>query len=77
MSLTVTIDIGFDYLLFKGLHAVGVAKQSTHDNIMQYNLRCYKNLEPLLGHHRHCRGVNKNGDYVFVILSSVEYHIHK
>ena len=78
MSPTVTIDMGFDYLLFKGgLQAVGVAKQSTYGNITRYKLTSYKDLDPLLGHHWHYRGANKNGDYAFVILSSVEYHIHK
>ena len=69
--------MGFDYLLFKGgLQAVGIAKQITHGNIW-YKLKCYKDLDPLLGQNWHYRGANENGDYAFVILSSVEYYIHQ
>ena len=79
-SPLITIDMGFDYLLFKGgLQAVGVVKQNTHARNIQYKLRSYKDLDPLLGQNWHYRGAkfNINGDYVFVILSSVEYYITK
>lgn len=77
-SPAVTIDMGFDYLLFKGgLQAVGVAKQNTHGNNLRYKLRSYKDLEPLLGQNWQYRGANVNGDYDFVILHSIEYYIHK
>lgn len=77
-SPSVTIDMGFDYLLFKGgLQAVGVAKQSTHGRNLRYKLISYKDLDPLLGQNWHYRGANVNGDYAFVILNSVEYYIHK
>ena len=76
-SPSVVIDMGFDYLLFKGgLQAVGIAKQKTHGNI-RYKLKCYKDLDPLLGQNWHYRGANENGDYAFVILSTVEYYIHQ
>ena len=77
-SPSVTIDMGFDYLLFKGgLQAVGVAKHNTHKNNLRYKLRCYEDLNPLLGENWHYRGANKNGDYAYIILNSVEYYIHK
>ena len=70
-SPSITIDMGFDYLLFKGgLQAVGVVKQNTHTRNLRYKLRSYKDLDPLLG-------ANVNGDYAFVILSSIEYYIAK
>ena len=76
-SPTVTIDMGFDYLLFKGgLQAVGIAKQTTNANT-RYKLRCYKDLDPLLDQNWHYRGANENSDCAFVILWSVEYYIHK
>ena len=61
--------MGFDYLLFKGgLQAVGVVKQNTHMHTrnLRYKLRSYKDLD-----------ANVNGDYAFVILSSIEYYIAK
>ena len=77
-SPSITIDMGFDYLLFKdGLQTVGVVKQNTHARNMRYKLRSYKDLDPLLGQNWHYRGANVNGDYAFVILSSVEYYITK
>ena len=77
-SPLITIDMGFDYLLFKGgLQAVGVVKQDTHGRNLQYKLRSYKDLDPLLGQNWHFRGANEKGDYAFVILSSVEYYIHQ
>ena len=70
--------MGFDYLLFKGgLQAVGITKQKTHGNNLRHKLKCYKDLDPLLGQNWQYRGANENGDYVFVILSSVEYCIHQ
>ena len=77
-SPSITIDMGFDYLLFKGgLQAVGVVKQNTHARKLRYKLRSYKDLDPLLGQNWHYRGANVNGDYAFVILSSIEYYIAK
>ena len=78
VSPSVNIDMGFDYLLFKGgLQAVGIAKQNTHGNYLRYKLKCYKDLDPLLGQNWHYRGANENGDYAYVILNSIEYYIHK
>ena len=55
-SPSVKIDMGFDYLLFKGgLQALGIAKQSIHGNI-KYKLRQYEDLDPLLGKNWHYRG---------------------
>ena len=69
--------MGFDYLLFKGgLQAVGIAKHKPHGNI-RYKLKCYKDLDSLLGQNWHYRGANENTDYAFVILSTVEYYIHQ
>ena len=78
VSPSVVIDMGFDYLLFKGgLQAIGVTKQNTHGTNIRYKLRCYKDLDPLLGQNWHYRGANETGDYAFVILNTVEYYIHK
>ena len=47
-SPSVTIDMGFDYLLFKGgLQAAGMVKQ--HSRNLRYKLKSYKDLDPLLG----------------------------
>ena len=60
----------FDYILFKG-GLQGVAKQNTHDNTW-YKLRYHKDLNSLLGQNWDYRGANANGDYAFIILSSIE-----
>ena len=76
-SLSVSIDMGFDYLLFKGgLEAAGVAKESTR-GIQRYGLERYSDLDHLLGDNWHFRGINDRGDYGYVILDSVEYYLSK
>ena len=76
-SPVVTIDMGFDYLLFKGgLQAAGIPKRLVRGN-QRYKLQNYHDLDSLLGQNWHYRGINKNGDYAFVVLSSIEFYIHR
>ena len=76
-SPLVVIDMGFDYLLFKGgLQTAGTIKKTVRGNQV-YHLKSYQELDPLLGENWHYRGINKNGDYAFVVLNTIEYYIHK
>ena len=76
-SPSVSIDMGFDYFLFKGgLEAAGIAKESTR-GIQRYGLERYSDLNHLLGDNWHFRGINDRGDYGYVILDSVEYYLSK
>ena len=69
--------MGFDYLLFKGsFQAAGIAKQLVCGK-QRYKLQSYHDLDSLLGQNWHYRGINRSGDYTFVVLSTVEYYIYK
>ena len=69
--------MGFYYLLFVGgLQATGIAKTSVRD-ITRYKIQAYNNLDFLLGTNWHYRAINKNGDYAYIILDSVEYYLSK
>ena len=73
----VTIDMGFDYLLFRGgLQVAGVAKETVRV-IQRYTLVGYHDLDHLLGENWHYRGINSRGDYAFIILDTIEYYISK
>ena len=76
-SPLVVINMPFDFLLFKGgLQAAGKPKRVVNGN-QHYQLKSYQDLDILLGPNWHFRGVNKHGDYAFVVLASVDYNIYK
>jgi len=76
-SPSVSIDMGFDFLIFKGgLQAAGVPTEMAR-GIQQFKLQRYDDLDHLLGDNWHYRGINDRGDYGFVILDSVEYYLSK
>ena len=76
-SPVVTIDMGFDYLLFKGgLQAAGIPKRLVCGN-QRYKLQSYRDVDSLLGQNWHYRGINRSGDYAFVVLHTIEYYIHR
>ena len=76
-SPLVKINMGFDHLLFVGdLQATGIAKTSVR-GITRYKIQAYNDLDFLLGTNWHYRGIKKNGDYVYIVLDSVEYYLSK
>ena len=76
-SPSVKINMGFDYLLFVGgLQVAGVTTRSAHGST-KYRIRAYSDLNFLLGENWQYRGINKNGDYAYVDLDSVEYYLRK
>ena len=42
-----------------------------------YTIQSYSSLDDLLGHNWHYRGINGEGDFSFVILSTVEFYLHE
>ena len=41
-----------------------------------YMIRKYSALTPLLGHHWHLRVLNKQMDFCYVILETVQFYLH-
>ena len=71
------IDMPFDIIQFNGgLKAAGVPSKVIH-GVQRYKINHFRDLTSLLGSHWHFRGLNKNGDYGYVILETVEYYLHE
>ena len=76
-SPKVKIEMPFDKLLFDGrLRNVGVKKRMYY-GIERYTIRSYTDLYSLLGKGWHWRGLNEAGDFCYVVLSTVEFYIHR
>ena len=75
-SPVVRIDMPFDLIQFNGWveGSWNSIKSCTWHPAIQNHFR---DLTSLLGSHWHIWGFNENGDYGYVILETVEYHIHK
>ncbi len=43
----------------------------------RFRIHEYKDLNPLLGKDWHWRGFNRNGDYCYVVLDTVEYYLYR
>lgn len=76
-SPVVRIDMPFDRLEFDGgLRQYG--KEKRHVRAVQhYSISAFQDLNPLLGVDWHFRGVNVNGDFCYVILSTVEFYLYR
>ena len=56
----------------------GTESMSKHyRGVQRYKITKYADLNPLLGNNWHFRGINPNGDFCYVILSTLEYYLHK
>jgi len=76
-SPLVKITMGFDYFLFTGgLQPAGIATKTVR-GVVHYRIQKYSDLDLLLGTQWHYRGINKHGDYGYVVLSSIEFYLHK
>jgi len=74
-SPIVKITTGFDYFLFTGgLQSAGTATK-TVQGIVRYGIQKYSDLNLLLGTKWHYRGINKHGDYAYVVLNSIEFYL--
>ena len=71
-SPTVRIDLPFDRIEFDGGLRVHGVKKCCIRGIQRYTLLQYLNL--LLGVNWHFRGINTDGVFCYVVLSTVEFH---
>ena len=76
-SPVVKIDMPFDRAEYDcGLRTCGTQKRLFRA-VQHYRISHYQDLDKLLGHNWHYRGLNSNGDFCFVLLNTVEYYLHK
>ena len=69
--------MGFDYFLFTGgLQQAGIATNTVQGTV-RYGIQQYSDLNFLLGTRWHYRGINKYGNYAYVVISSIEFHLRK
>ena len=76
-DVDVRIELPFDQFLFTGgLQQAGrwIQKSRSHD---VYTIRKYSALTPLLGHQWHLRVLNKQMDFCYVILETVQYYLRR
>ena len=65
----------FDKNMFcQGLQCRGIESRTVR-GITYYKISTYKDLDELLGHNWHYRGINSAGDFCHVVLDTVEYHL--
>ena len=76
-DVNVRIELPFDKFLFIwGLQQAGkwVKKNRGHD---VYTIRKYSSLAPILGHQWHLRVLDKQMDFCYAILETVQYYLHQ
>ena len=67
----------FDVKIFcQGLQCKGTVSK-TVKGVTYYKIISYKELDELLGHNWHYRGINSSGDFCLVMLETVEYHLYR
>lgn len=76
-SPIVKIDMPFDRVTFDGGLAIKGYKKWYVRGVQRYSIKGFKDLNYLLGMNWHYRGLNKNGDFTYVILETVEFYIHQ
>ena len=45
--------------------------------VLRYKVINYADFNPVIGQNWHFRGINLSGDFYYVILSTVEFYLHK
>jgi len=76
-SPLVKINMGFDCLLFRGgLQTAGTPTRCVQES-QRYKVEHFSDLDSLLGHNWHYRGINPHGDYAYIVLDSIEFYLHK
>ena len=73
----VRVDMPFDKQTFcQGLQCKGTESRTVKGDTY-YKISTYKDLDELLGHNWHYRGINSAGDFCYVMLETVEYHLYR
>ena len=70
----VIVDMPFDMKIFcQGLQCKGTVSKMVK-GVTYYKIKSYKEL---VGHNWHYRGINSSGDFCFVMLETVKYHLYR
>ena len=73
----VRVDMTIDKQTFcQGLQCKGTVSR-TVKGVVYYKISSYKELDELLGHNWHYSGTNGAGDFCYIILNTVEYHLYQ
>ena len=73
----VRIELPFDRFLFiGGLQQAGKLLKSSHGH-STYGIRSYSSLDLILGRQWHLRVFNKEKDFCYVILETVQFYLHR
>ena len=75
-SPLVRIEMPFDHIVFDGGLGVCGVKKSFVRGSQRYCISAYKDLNHLLGLNWHVRGINKNGDFCYVLLDTLVYYLY-
>ena len=75
-SPIVRIDLPFDKIEFDGGLRVYGVKKCFIRGAQHYGISKFQDLNQLLGVDWHCRGININGDFCYVILNTVEFFLY-
>lgn len=76
-DIDVRIELPFDRFLFiGGLQQAGkfIKRNRGHD---VYTIRKFSSLTPLLGHQWHLRVLNKQMDFCYIVLETVQFYLHQ
>ena len=52
-------------------------KKRLHYGTQRFTVKSYKDLYPLLGKGWHWRGLNEAGDFCYVMLTTIEFYLHR
>jgi len=76
-SLLVKITMEFDNFLFKGgFQPIGIAANTVQGTV-RYKIQHYTDLDVLFGKKWQYRGINKHGDYSYIVLNSMVLYLSK
>ena len=74
----VRIELAYDYFLFVGgLKQAGKLLKRSYRGHDIYGIKKYRDLDPILGPRWHVRVLNKQMDFCYVILGTVQFHLHR
>ena len=74
----IRIELAYDYFLFfGGLKQAGKLLKKSYRGHDIYGIKKYCDLDSILGPRWHVRVLNKQMDFCYVILETVQFHLHR
>ena len=73
----VRVDMPFDEKMFCQRLQCKRTESRTVREVTYYTISTYKDLDELLGHNWHYREINSAGDFCYVVLETVKYHLYR